>query len=78
MPRRVGYGLRRSGPEAKGPEDYPLDSAVNCDPDSMAGEDSEEGFDDMPYESGWDDGDFEAEDEEDDYTEVYDPDESDG
>jgi hypothetical protein len=56
-----------------GPEDEPNPS-VNSDIDSMAGEDDEAGFDDMPVEY-WDDCDFEPEDEDEDDAEVYNDDE---
>lgn len=47
-----------------GPEDEP-DEAVSGDPESMHGEDDEEGFDDMPLAVGWEDEDDEDEDEDD-------------
>ena len=52
--------------EQTGPED-PFDEAANGDPDSMNGEDDEEGFDEMSSELGWDDelDDEELDDEED-------------
>lgn len=39
-----------------GPEDE-FDEAANGDPDSMCGEDAEDGFDDMPIEAEWSDDD---------------------
>jgi hypothetical protein len=41
---------------ATGPLDE-FDDSANGDPDSMNGEDDEEGFDDMPVEAGWEDDD---------------------
>jgi hypothetical protein len=49
----------------QGPEDE-FDDEANGDPDSMLGEDDEEGFDELPVENGWPDDDEEGEDDEED------------
>jgi hypothetical protein len=47
-----------------GPEDEP-ETNVNGDPDSHSGEETEEGFEEMSSEVGWEDPSFEDDDDED-------------
>lgn len=48
--------------EITGPEDE-FNDGTNGDPDSLVGEEDERGFDDMSLAVGWDDGDFEADED---------------
>lgn len=57
-----GEAVQWTATAFRGPEDEP-DLEANGDPSSINGEESEEGFDDMPLECGWED---EGESDEDD------------